>query len=54
MLKAVDIINKQLPANTKKESFHGIWYCLCFQTFYGCAINLKSMCLVMLPFHRDA
>jgi hypothetical protein len=24
MLKAVDIINKQLPANTKKESFHGI------------------------------
>jgi hypothetical protein len=25
MLKVVDIINKQLPANTKKsESFHGI------------------------------
>jgi hypothetical protein len=39
MLKVVDIINKQLPANRKSESFYGIWwYCLCFLWLWYCAI----------------
>jgi hypothetical protein len=50
MLKVVDIINKQLPANRKKsESFYefdGIVYVSC--DFGIVQFNLKSMLLVIL------
>jgi hypothetical protein len=50
MLKVVDIINKQLPANTKKVNhfmeFDGIVYVSC--DFGIVQFNLKSMFLVIL------